>query len=89
MASKSSASFVNFLIQDLSSWLSSGNDYDIIIKVGENQNVKEFRAHLNFLKARSIYFKTALSDKWISKTNKSLEYEKPNINPNVFDIILK
>ncbi|PKY37469.1 BTB-domain-containing protein [Rhizophagus irregularis] len=58
--------------------------------VGENENIKEFHAHSNVLRARSPYFKSAFSNKWIAKTNNNMiEFEKPNINPTVFEMILK
>lgn len=68
------------LLQDLLSMLNDANDQDVIIKVGID---KEFRAHSNILKARSTYFKNVLL------TESVIEFEKPNINPIVFEIILK
>ena len=58
-------------------------DHNVIIKVGEDQDVKEFRAHSNILRARSPYFKKILSAGWM------IEFNKPNINPTVFETILK
>jgi len=77
------------LLQDLSSMLMNSNDHDVVIKVGENQNIREFRAHSNMLRARSAYFKSALSSDWIVKKNDLIEFTKPNINPGIFEIILK
>ena len=77
------------LSQDLSLMLNDADDYNVVIQVGENQNMKEFRAHSNLLRARSPYFKSALSANWITKKDNMIMFNKPNINPTVFDMILK
>ena len=77
------------LSQDLSLMLNDADDHNAIIQVGKDQNVKEFRAHSNLLRARSPYFKSALSSNGITKKNNMIEFKKPNINPTVFEIILK
>ena len=77
------------LSQDLSLMLNDADDYNVVIQVGENQNMKEFRAHSNLLRARSPYFKSALSANWTTTNNNVIEFKKPNINPDVFQIILK
>ena len=78
------------LLQDLSSILMNSNDHDFVIKVGENQNTKEFRAHSVILRALSPYFKSALSaSSWITKKDNMIMFSKPNITPPVFDMILK
>ncbi|RIA83940.1 hypothetical protein C1645_742705 [Glomus cerebriforme] len=81
--------FHSKLLEDLSLMLTNANDYDIIIQVGENQNIKEFRAHSNILRARSSYFERALSPIWITKKDNMIEFKKPNINPTIFEIVLK
>ena len=77
------------LSKDLSLILNDSDDFNVIIQVGESQNVKEFRAHSVILRARSPYFKGALSSCWITKKNDMIMFNKPNITPNVFDMILK
>jgi hypothetical protein len=77
------------LSQELSLMLSGADDHNVIIQAGENQNVKEFRAHSNLLRARSPYFKSALSSNWVTKKNDMIEFKKPNISPTVFGIILR
>ena len=77
------------LSQDLSLMLNDADDYNVVIQVGENQNMKEFRAHSNLLRARSPYFKSALSTNWATTKNNIIEFKKPNINATVFEIILK
>ena len=81
--------FHSSLSKDLSLILNDSDDFNVIVKVGENQNVKEFRAHSVILRARSPYFKGALSSNWITKKNDMIMFNKPNITPTVFDMILK
>ncbi|GBB83321.1 hypothetical protein RclHR1_10050004 [Rhizophagus clarus] len=77
------------LAQNFSQLLDDADDYNIIIKVGENSNTKEFRAHSNILRARSPYFKRALSQDWVIKKNNMINFNKPNISPIVFEMIIK
>ncbi|GBC02514.1 hypothetical protein RclHR1_04660007 [Rhizophagus clarus] len=77
------------LSKDFSLILDDADDYNVIIKVGENENTKEFRAHSVILRARSPYFKSALSSTWITKKNDMILFDKKNISPNVFDMILR
>ena len=49
------------LSKDLSLRLNDADDFNVIIQIGENQNVKEFRAHSVILRARSPYFKSMAS----------------------------
>ncbi|RIA78697.1 BTB/POZ protein [Glomus cerebriforme] len=65
------------------------DDFNVIINVGENKNTKEFQAHSVILRARSPYFKSALASEWITKKNSMIMFNKPNITPSVFDLILK
>jgi hypothetical protein len=81
--------FYSSLSKDLSSILNDADDYNVIIKVGEDQNTKEFQAHSVILRARSPYFKSALSNKWITKKDGMILFNKPNISPIVFELILK
>jgi hypothetical protein len=63
--------------------------YDVIIYVGEDQNVKEIHAHSNILCARSQYFRSAFSNEWAEKKDGKFIFRKPNITPQLFDIILR
>ncbi|GBB98691.1 hypothetical protein RclHR1_00330018 [Rhizophagus clarus] len=81
--------FYSNISKALAIMLNDSDDYNVIIQVGENPNMKEFRAHSNILKARSPYFKGAFSDGWIDKKDNVIEFKKPNIDPDVFEIILK
>ena len=69
--------------------MNSGEGHDVIIQVGENQDMKKFRAHSVILRARSPYFKSALSTNWIKTENNMIVFNKSNITPTVFDMILK
>jgi len=81
--------FHSGLSKDLSLILNEADDFNVIIQVGENQNVKEFKAHSVILRARSSYFKSALSANWITKKDNMIMFSKPNVTPTVFDMILK
>ena len=63
--------------------------YDITIEIGEDPNVKIFRAHMNILSYRSSYLRRTL----VSNSKKNYDgvlahIELPNISPEVFQIIL-
>ncbi len=49
------------LSKDLSLILNDADDFNVIIQVGKNKNIKEFRAHSVILRACSSYFKDAFS----------------------------
>ncbi|EXX64220.1 hypothetical protein GLOIN_2v1843016 [Rhizophagus irregularis DAOM 181602=DAOM 197198] len=77
------------LSKDLSLLLDYPDDYNVIIQVGENQNTKEFRTHSVILRARSSYFKSALSSNWIRKKDNMIIFSKPDLTPTCFDMILR
>ncbi|CAI2179371.1 16277_t:CDS:2 [Funneliformis geosporum] len=77
------------LSQNLSQLLDDADDYDVIINVGENPNIKEFRVHSAILKSRSPYFKNALSQNWTKKKYNVFKFNKPNISPIIFDMIIR
>src|SRR5437763_14025186 len=80
---------INKLVNDLTNMLTDADFHDIEIKVGTDQNVKTFKAHSSILRARSSYFKVALSSKWIRKIEDGIIlFEKENISPKVFEVIL-
>ena len=81
--------FYSSLSKDLSSILNDADDFNVIIQVGETPNTKEFRAHSVILRARSPYFKSALSSRWTTKKDDMFKFNKPNITPTVFDMVLK
>ncbi|CAB4444553.1 unnamed protein product [Rhizophagus irregularis] len=63
--------------------------HDIIIYAGENKNMKEIRAHSLILCARSQYFCAAFYNDWVEKKNGIFIFKKPNISPQLFEIILR
>ena len=81
--------YINKLLNDLTKSLNESNFYDVEIRVGINDDIKTFKAHSIILEARSSYFKVALSSNWIKRTNDGIIlFEKPNISPKVFELLL-
>ena len=74
---------------DFSNLLENSEDYNVKIIVGEEPNIKEFKAHSLILSSRSIYFKSALSSQWAKKEGGIIIFNKPNISPSVFEILIK
>ena len=86
------SNFHSGLLKDISSMLIDSDDYNVIIQIKEGQNIKEFRAHSNILRVRSPYFKNLiLADKIKNENNVNvmITFDKPNITPTVFEIVLK
>jgi hypothetical protein len=78
------------LSKDFSLILNDADDFNVIVKIGENQGTKDFHAHSVILRARSPYFKSALSgDSIVKNDSNMITLDKPNITPTVFDMILK
>lgn len=65
------------------------NDFDVLIQVGKESKMKEFRAHSLILSARSPYFRTALSENSVAKKDGVVILKEQNILPAVFDSILR
>ncbi|CAB4377096.1 unnamed protein product [Rhizophagus irregularis] len=79
----------NFL-QEISKLLEGAvNDFDVLIQVGQESKMKEFRAHSLILSARSPYFRTALSENLAAKKDGVVILKEQNILPTVFDSILR
>ncbi|RHZ85953.1 hypothetical protein Glove_58g68 [Diversispora epigaea] len=79
----------NSIIIDFSHLLENPEGYNVKIIVGEEPNVKEFKAHSLILTNRSAYFKSALSSQWAKVENGITIFNKPNISPLVFEVLLK
>ena len=75
--------------RDLSNLLENPEDYNVKIIVGEGSNVKEFKAHSLILANRSVYFKSALSLRWARVEDGITIFNKPNISPLVFEVLIK
>ena len=83
--------YISKLVNDFSNLLKESDHYDIEIKVGtdEQDDVKIFKAHSGILKTRSSYFKEALSNIWIKRSNNGIIlFEKENISSKIFEILL-
>ncbi|CAG8507528.1 14573_t:CDS:2 [Acaulospora morrowiae] len=80
----------DLLSRDYKAILESGDFSDVIITVGKEPNVKEFRGHSLVLKVRSSYFRTALSRDWAKFSHGGMmKFTKPNIEPEIFEVIFK
>ncbi|RIA82708.1 hypothetical protein C1645_834938 [Glomus cerebriforme] len=69
--------------------LEESDEYDLIIKIGQEPDLKIFNAHSIILRAQSSYFHRALSREWRREENGKILFEKPNVSSKVFDYILK
>lgn len=83
--------YISKLLNDFSKLLNEPNFYDVEIKVGLNQqDLETFKAHSAILKSRSSYFNVALSNNWIKRMdNGIIIFEKSNVSPKIFGIILE
>jgi hypothetical protein len=77
------------LANDYEKLFETDEGYDVILYVGENENVEEIHAYSNILRIRSQYFRTAFSNKWAEKKDGKFIFKKPNISPQFFKIILR
>ncbi|CAG8595673.1 12267_t:CDS:2 [Acaulospora morrowiae] len=76
------------LSNDLTGLLENGYDHNVIIKVGEHQNVQSFQAHSAILYQRSPFFRRKLTD--IPMNSRDVkEIRLDNISVESFAIIIK
>ncbi|CAB4377187.1 BTB/POZ protein [Rhizophagus irregularis DAOM 181602=DAOM 197198] len=68
--------------------LDNGLGSDVVIEVGKEPNIKKFHVHSIVLMAVSPYFRIAFSSNWVNRFDGIIHFEKPNISPNIFKIIL-
>ncbi|CAG8639944.1 16501_t:CDS:2, partial [Dentiscutata heterogama] len=66
----------------------TGEYYDVVLCAGQEPNRKEFRVHSLVLRARSAYFRSALSSNWVRTQENIMLFFKPNVSPEVFEVIL-
>ncbi|CAG8765076.1 33996_t:CDS:2 [Gigaspora margarita] len=78
------------LLRDIGQLFQDADDYNVQIHVGQAPNIRIFKAHSVILRARSSYFRAALSVNWArtDPSNAMITLKKPNISPNVFELIL-
>ncbi len=81
--------FLLKLSQNYIELLEDNEYYDITIEVGEDPDVKIFRAHMNILTCRSPYLRRDLSLNKKNNNNVLTHLKLPNISPVIFQIILK
>ncbi|CAB4389261.1 unnamed protein product [Rhizophagus irregularis] len=81
--------FLKELSDDYENLFETEIGYDVIIYAGDESNVKEIHAHSNILCTRSKYFRTAFSNGWAIKKDGKFIFRKSNIQPHLFDIILR
>ncbi|RHZ46430.1 hypothetical protein Glove_621g51 [Diversispora epigaea] len=80
--------FFDKLSQDFSELLNDKKEYNVIIKVDQDENTKIFTAHSVVLRYRSSYFDKELENT-ITNENNIKAIIKPNISAPLFEIILK
>ena len=81
--------FFSKLSQNYIELLEDNEYYDITVEVGEDPNVKIFRAHMNILCYRSPYLRRALTSNKKNDDNMLVHIKLPNLSPEIFQIILK
>ncbi|GBC06295.1 hypothetical protein RclHR1_06740011 [Rhizophagus clarus] len=84
-----STKFFEGLSNDYEKLFETGIGYDVIIYAGEEPNIKEFHIHSNILCIRSQYFRSAFSNEWVEKKDGKFIFKKPNITPQIFNIIFR
>jgi hypothetical protein len=84
-----SAQFFSKLSQNYIELLDDDEYYDVTIEVGEDSNVKIFRAHMNILCYRSPYLRRALTSNKKNNDGALTHIKLQNIPPEIFQVILK
>jgi len=80
---------ISKLVNDLTNLLNESDHYDVEMKIGIDDDIKIFKAHSHILKARSLYFKAALSNSWLKRAeNGIILFEKNDISPRIFEVLL-
>jgi hypothetical protein len=82
-------SFVRDLAGDMHNMLVSAKDCNVTVTVGDKSQTRSFQAHSHMLRARSPYFDRALSATWAKKEGNTYVFKKPNVQPYIFELILK
>ena len=78
------------IAKDFENALENEDDCDVIIKAGEDPDIKELRAHSFVLRARCSYFERALSSDWEEKDDDgNFIFKKSNISYEAFQLVLR
>ncbi|CAI2192388.1 5476_t:CDS:1, partial [Funneliformis geosporum] len=83
-----STQFFSKLSQNFIEILKDDEYYDITIEVGEDPNVKIFRAHMNILCYRSPFLRRTLASNKKNHDNEIAHLKLPNLSPEIFPVIL-
>ncbi len=89
MFEEQKAKITKKIVAEFGGLLDSGLGSDVVIKVGESQDNKEFYVHSFILIAVSPYFQAAFSSTWVNKVDGVILFKKPNVSPEIFEMILK
>ncbi len=84
-----SKQFFSSLSQNYIEILEDDEYYDITIEVGEDPNVKIFRAHMIILYYRSPFLRRTLASNKKNDDGVLAHIKLSNISPEIFQIILK
>ncbi|POG72298.1 hypothetical protein GLOIN_2v1597393 [Rhizophagus irregularis DAOM 181602=DAOM 197198] len=84
-----SKQFFPSLSQNYIEILEDDEYYDTTIEVGEDPNVKIFRAHMIILYYRSPFLRRTLSSNKKNDNDALAHIKLSNISPEIFQIILK
>ena len=84
-----SKQFFSSLSQNYIEILKDDEYYDITIEVGEDPNVKIFRAHMIILCYRSQFLRRNLASNKKNDDGVLAHIKLSNISPEIFQIILK
>ncbi|UZO04964.1 uncharacterized protein OCT59_025325 [Rhizophagus irregularis] len=84
-----STHFFSKLSQNYIELLKDDQYYDITIEVGEDPNVKIFRAHMDILCYRSPYLQRILASNKKNNDNVLAHIKLPKISPEIFQTILE
>lgn len=77
------------LSRDLNKIFETKAYYDVIIRVGDNTETKEFQAHSLILRARVPYFHQYLQSDQAKQEYDKIVITNHTISPAIFEIILK
>jgi hypothetical protein len=81
--------FFSKLSQNYIELLKDDEYYDVTIEIGEDPNVKIFRAHMNILCYRSSYLRRVLASNKKNNDNILNHIKLSNVSPEIFQIILE